>query len=117
MIKLTEDLLRSMYDMLTHTEPFNKWNLPDSEDVNFKVMSHKTAYGYYVFEDDGHTIMLSRDWNGLLGTAINTMAHEMIHMHQRHSCVKSSNKSVHDAAFKKLAAEVCAIHGFDPKAF
>jgi hypothetical protein len=43
------------------------------------------------------------------------MAHEMIHLHQRVTGME--NSAQHNAAFRKLAAHVCRLHGFDPKAF
>jgi hypothetical protein len=44
------------------------------------------------------------------------MAHEMVHLHQRDVCMETPGAQ-HNAAFNKLAAKVCRLHGFDPKLF
>ncbi len=43
------------------------------------------------------------------------MAHEMIHLHAELSCMATSNP--HDAAFHKIADQVCKIHEFDRLTF
>lgn len=43
------------------------------------------------------------------------MAHEMIHLHQH--LRKTETRAQHNAEFKRLAAQVCAQHIFDPKSF
>lgn len=54
-------------------------------------------------------IAVSTGKNGHLFTVVQTMAHEMVHLHQRATCMESSS-AVHNAAFKKLAHKVCARH-------
>jgi hypothetical protein len=44
------------------------------------------------------------------------MAHEIIHLHQALVGMESPCAE-HNAAFNKLAAQVCKTHGFDPKSF
>lgn len=116
MITPTPDICRAAYDLLIETEPFKKWNLPDSDDITFKVLKDHHRYGYYVHEDGRHIIAISSEMCGLLCTIIATMAHEMIHLHARITCMETPN-TIHNAAFKKMATKVAAIHGFDPKAF
>jgi predicted SprT family Zn-dependent metalloprotease len=45
---------------------------------------------------------------------IATMAHEMIHLYQDES---GTARGHHNAEFRRLAARVCAVHGFDPEEF
>lgn len=116
MIIPTPEMCRAAYDLLIETEPFNKWNLPDGDDIVFRVVKDKSCYGWYRTEDDKDIIAISSEWCGLLGTLISTMAHEMIHLHQRHTCMDTPS-SFHNQAFKKIALKVSGIHGFDPKAF
>lgn len=113
----TRDTLRSTYAFLVETPPFCHWNLPDAEDVEFKVARTKTHFGWHRFDGTKHTIAVSRSNRSVRDTAtlIATMAHEMIHVHEHHSS-RCAN-GVHSAAFKKWAAQVCRIHGFDPKEF
>jgi len=47
------------------------------------------------------------------------MSHEMIHLHLEATGMesRSGDANTHNMAFRKLAARVCKLHGFDPKAF
>jgi hypothetical protein len=46
---------------------------------------------------------------GMLGVS----AHEMIHLRQH----LTGDRERHGQRFKRMAARVCAVHGFDPKTF
>jgi predicted SprT family Zn-dependent metalloprotease len=48
-------------------------------------------------------------------TLMATMAHEMIHLHQHEAgrCTRGH----HNAQFRRIAARVCRVHGFDPEGF
>ena len=96
-------------------KPFCDWNLPDSEDVAFKVIRSARVFGWYAVIKGRHTIAVSQRTIGYTNTLCVTMAHEMIHLHQRLAGME--NPAQHNKAFYKIAAEVCAIHGFDPNAF
>lgn len=114
-IPLTSEVLAASYDLLRETPPFLSWNLPPSEDVEFKVTRVKKTWGDYHMTAAGlHCIRLSDKKHGHLPLLLATMAHEMIHLHMGHSGMKGA---VHGEAFQKLARQVCAVHGFDPKAF
>jgi hypothetical protein len=113
---LTPDILRACYDLLDCCPPFDKWNLPDGDDIEFRIIKDKACYGWYLFEDGKHVIAVSEAKCGYLTTVMATMAHEMVHLFQRHSCMESPS-SIHNAAFRRLAAQVCRALSFDPKAF
>lgn len=114
-LPLTTEILKATYDLLNVLPPFNKWNLPDGEDIKFRVIKNPALFGWHEYAYGKHTIAVSIKTNGYIATLLSTMAHEMIHVHERHA--KACGKGQHSAAFKKWADEVCRFHGFDPKAF
>jgi hypothetical protein len=115
-LKLTPDILRHAYEFLNSCEPFCRWNLPDSEDIIFHVAKSKNHHGWHNVRRGRHTIAISSAGVGHTLSLMATMAHEMIHLHETVAKLTPSNVQ-HGAAFKKLAARVCKIHGFDPKTF
>lgn len=112
-LKLTPDLLRAAYDLLGETEPFKRWNLPDSDEIRFRVY-RSGDYGLFQTDGPDMTISASERMIGHLGTLLSTIAHEKIHVYQHVTGMPMD----HGAGFKKLAAEVCRHHrDFDPKNF
>ena len=112
-LPLTKEMLASCYAYLATCEPFLKWNLPDSEDVTFKVSKSKSHFAQYIW-DGTHCIEVSSACVGYTSTLMETMAHEIIHLHLRLTGMESRSTN---PAFRKLAARVCGYHGFDPKGF
>jgi SprT-like family len=115
-IPLTRDMLRAAYDFLNETPPFNKWNLPDGEDVEFKIIRNRDRFGWYRFNGEKHVIALSSGCIGYTDTLLRTMAHEMIHLHEEHAEACTPRQD-HSRAFYRWAAQICASHGWDAKAF
>lgn len=110
------DTLRATYAFLAETPPFSRWNLPDADDVTFQVARTKTHFGWCTFHDPKFTIAISSATVRDTATLVTTMAHEMIHVHER--CSGACRPGVqHTAAFRKWAAQVCRVHGFEPKGF
>jgi len=118
-IALTPEMLEACYEFLKTTPPFNKMGLPEADDVVFKISMSSTEFGSYRWEDKQHTITLSNKAIGYTLTLIQIMTHEMIHLYLEENGLESRNGgySTHNAAFRKLAAQVCKHHGFDPRAF
>jgi len=116
-LRLTPELLEAAYDLLCHTAPFDRWNLPAGEDVDFKVIRTDDKRGDYFWcaKRKQHVIRISSKCIGTLANLVETMAHEMIHLHEKASGFATSAE--HSAAFRKLAAQVCKAHRFDPLAF
>lgn len=116
---ITPEMLEGMYDYLNTTPPFNRWNLPDGEDVKFMVSRRTSEYGRYQWKGGKHTITGSKNAIGQTYTLARFMAHEMIHLHLEATGLesRSGGLNTHNRAFRKLAAEVCKYHGFDLKAF
>lgn len=115
-MKLTPDLLAAAYELLRQTAPFDKWNLPEPEDVMFSVLRTATLFGDYNTKPQ-HTIRLSSQRHTRLTGVLATMAHEILHLHLgKMGCHKDSER--HGPAFRLLAGEVCANHPeFDPAVF
>lgn len=115
-MKLTPHLLATSYRLLKATEPFNKWNLPSTEDIKFRVTRSRIWRGQHIWTGRQHEIEVSAGVNSTLHSLLETMAHEMIHVYEQHHGLCS--RAEHSKAFHKLAARVCQYHrDFDPKRF
>lgn len=119
-LPLTPEILRTAYDFLASTPPFNRWNMPEGEDVAFRLIhvEHAVAADRWAWYDKikgRHTIAISRTRTGYTASLMALLAHEMIHLHEQQSGMATSSQ--HTKAFWKLAARVCRYHGFDPKSF
>lgn len=110
-LPLTPEILQSVYDLLLVCPPFNNWNLPDSDDIKFKVVRTRGTRGWYRGGDGTHEIAVSETLHGHLMSVIATIAHEMCHIH----LVQCGGTFRHSKAFYKLVEEACTIHGLDPK--
>lgn len=117
-LPLTPEVLAAAYDYLSATEPFCRWNLPDSEDITFKVSRARDAFAKYHY-DGTHCIEVSSAAVGHTSTLMQSMGHELVHLHLRLTGLESRSNSqgVHNMPFRKFAAQVCKIHGWDLKSF
>jgi len=117
-LPLSPEMLAAAYDFLSVTPPFDKWNLPPSEDIGFKVSRSRAWFGQYRWDGNRHTIAISANSVAYAGTLMATMGHEMIHLHLEELGMDDrGGPNTHNGAFRRLAEEVCKVHGFDPKAF
>lgn len=118
-LPLSAETLAASYDYLRTTPPFASWLLPESEDVVFKVSRRPTEAGRYYIDGKRHTIEASARGIAYTGSLMRLMAHEMVHLYLQKMGweSKTGSEETHNAAFRKFAARVCKIHGFDPKAF
>ena len=114
-LKLTAEMLAFAYDYLACQPPYDKFNMPPSEDVRFLVIRQADRYAHYQMVDGVHTIAVSAKFVGRHETLLSTMAHEMIHLHCVAAGIRMRNP--HGKAFQKLADEVCKIHEFDRRIF
>jgi hypothetical protein len=114
-LPLTRDTLAAAYDYLCTTLPYSKWNLPDSEDVIFRVARDRTNRGWYRRVGKQHSITISRGCVGWTDSLMRTMAHEMIHLHEQHAGACGAGE--HSAAFNRWSSIVCKVHGWDPLLF
>ena len=122
MISLTPDHLAAMYGCLRDLPPFEQWNLPESDEVEFHVNRHKSHRGGYTWKrtrrhpEETHVIYVSGALIATFGSLGRVMAHEMIHLYQRQYKTDTSN-TVHNAEWHSLAEEICSIHCWDYKLF
>ena len=118
-LPITPEMIAAAYDYLKATPPFVKWSLPESDEVKFSVAKFKRDYASYQWDGKRHHIRMSANAIGHSLTLFRYLAHEMIHLHLEETGMESrtGGQDTHNAAFKVLAAQVCKVHGFDPKAF
>lgn len=116
-LRLTPASLRAAYDFLRSVAPFNRWKMPPSDEVIFKVFKSKDYFmGEYSMTESGdHVIRVSQDFVGHTATLLALMAHEMIHLYQAEKETESSEIE-HNDEFYRLRDQVADIHGFDSKA-
>lgn len=114
-LPLTPEVLRQGYEFLAACAPFNKWNLPQGEDVKFIVSRDPRTMAWHNCKRGRHTIAVSSKCVSHLDTLTEALAHEMIHLHMTLAGMNTTGE--HNAAFYKLASKVAAILGFDPKRF
>lgn len=109
----TPDMMAACYDMLLCTPPFNRWNLPRSEQVEFYIELNPARYGAY--EVDRTRIWISSLCKDT-PTFVQVMAHEMVHLRQ---CIKGKRSATewHGRDFKTMALQVCHFHGWLPAHF
>ena len=110
----TPEMLRAAYTYLQTTSPFRRWKLPPADEVEFHVTRNKDKAGECE-SSGGHepVIRISSRLIGRTLSLMETVAHEMVHLHLDRNGVRSH----HGAAFRRCAAQVCRRHGFDPKLF
>lgn len=116
-LPLTRDLLAACWDFLRECQPIKSWNLPPAEEVEFKVIPDPHTAGYHKMVGDKHIVGISSGAIGRLHSLTETMAHEMVHAHQRTTTPVMDTKGTHNKAFTRLAARVCKVLGFDPLLF
>lgn len=117
-LRLTPEMLAAGYDYLRQTPPFRSKKLPESDDLEFRVTRHKDRYGHYD-DRDGKTpwknIAVSEVHVKTAAIMLEVLAHEMVHVALHTAGAKDWGD--HGGSFKRLAARVCAAHGFDPLTF
>jgi len=111
-IPLTKATLIAAYELLRTTPPFLGWKLPEPDDVEFTVIRTRDLYG----DCDGDKIRVSAGRHGTLNALLQTMAHEVIHLHQFRRGLNTPNTE-HNADFHKRAKRVCAMNCWDLKGF
>ena len=117
-LHLTPTVLKQAYELLSATEPFNKWNLPEGDDVVFRVLRTKATAAQIKTERGKKPIIwISVGCNGHINTVLSSLAHEMIHLHEVRCKVRSRGRDQHSAAFRQWAKQVCDAHGYDLKIF
>ena len=117
LMRLTPAILRSVYAMLDECKPFDKWNLPDADEMVFVVGKDQHHFAWC---NDANrkkiVITVHPKFHGRLSTVVETMAHEMVHVHLfRHPTLRRGGE--HNAAFWRYADQICKELGFDRSRF
>jgi len=112
-LRLTPDMLAAGYDFLRSTQPFKNWRLPEGEELGFHVVRRTSLSADFGVEEGIPFIRVSEASNGHTATLLASLAHEMIHLRQH----LTGDRELHGPRFQRMAALVCAAHGFDPKIF
>ena len=109
-MKPTAKTLESIYIMLCQMKPFKYWDLPNTAEIEFKVVNEEYAFGTYVYQDDIHKICISRANCSHFITIVKSLAHECIHMKR----YKTKVWDKHDAIFRRYAKQIGDEFGIDP---
>ncbi len=110
MIPVTKETVEATYTWLLHFPPFNRWNLPAAERLNFAVDHLKSMWADY--DPETKTVRVSSAKVSTYPSLLQAVAHEMIHVRED-AVGKWSDK--HDTAFFKRSVKlVCKHWGFDP---
>lgn len=113
---ITPDQLYACYEFMRIMPPFSSYKIPHASEVEFRVVNDRKIIGWHKRgENDVHIFAMSRNCIGHTSTLLMFVAHEMIHLLQTER--GTHTRSAHNAEFKKIAAEVCKIHGFDYRIF
>jgi len=113
---LTPDQLSAAYDFMRIMPPFSSYKIPPSDNVEFRIVNDRRLHGWHKMNANGvHVLAMSRNGIGHTATLMHFLAHELIHLIQAER--GTYTKAAHNAEFKKIAAKVCEIHGFDLRSF
>lgn len=105
-LPLTPEMLAHAYDYLCCCQPFNKMNMPHSEDVRFSIGRRKDRFAHYQMIGGAHHIELSSRFVGRHITLLSTLSHEMGHLYLEQNCIDDG----HGPGFQKLADRICKYH-------
>lgn len=114
-IKITLPIVEHMYELLRATPPFNRWKLPDHDDISFAINRTHGNRGEFYVKDNVPTIGIHDLHHETLDELMRTVAHEMCHLREWRT---GQRQDVHHGAyFKRSAKAVCKAHQFDKGAF
>jgi len=113
-LPITPERCAAIYDALRAFPPYSGWALPESDAIEFHVSKRTDIYGQYHYGAD-HAITVSSSLVGHWGTLTETIAHEMIHLHQ--SIRNTQGRAEHNREWTRLARQVCRMFGFDERRF
>jgi hypothetical protein len=118
-LPLNIDRLRLLYDFFSECPPFDKWNMPDSDLINFMITRSKDTAGFVRKSSNPkykYDLAISTVCCGWFSRVAWVMCHEMLHVHQMEAKMESPH-TTHNQAFMKLGKKICAVFGFDPHEF
>jgi len=109
-LDITPAQVAAVYDCLREFPPFSKWRLPPSDEIEMHIGVQQDAYAHYHRQGSQHGIevsmLLVTDWD----TLVETVAHEMVHLHQARAGTET--RAEHNREWHRLAAIVCRRFGW-----
>ena len=117
-LHLKPESIAALYEYARSLPPFTSARLPESDDVEFWIVKDKRIFAAWEHTGKHHRISVSASSIGTSETLLRALGHEMCHAAVHESGKGTGgNANTHSAAFRKLAARFCKIHGLDEKAF
>lgn len=117
-LPLTPETMAAAYDFLRTTPPYKALRLPHSDEIIFRVTRDPRKFGHYRRDRyDRREIAISARCNGFTTRLLETMGHEMFHLHEDLIGILYKANTEHGATFRGLAKRACRYHGWDLKAF
>lgn len=117
--KLTNERLALAYDFLATCAPFDDWNLPSSDEMEFGRTRDRTCRGWHDITVRRGVLVKRIRINPHKVTTIDTlyqvMGHEMIHVHE--NATGMMTRAQHSETFMILADQVCRLYGWDVETF
>lgn len=115
-MRLTASTLERAYEFLRGEAPFNAWDLPPADEVEFHVRNHRDKrFGDYAEVKGRHVIRVSDSRHKNMTTLLQTMAHEMGHLQQRQTDCKHRPSVSHGRKFMSLMRKVGKRWGWKPE--
>lgn len=108
---ITDKTIKSMYSLLRSMPPFNKWNLPPSYRIKFKVEHDLPLMGQMHFKP--YKMVIGTKHQEHFETVLTTVAHEMVHMSLYIDGCPSYHQ--HRKPFRLKTAQIGDLYGFDRK--
>lgn len=116
-LRLTHEAVEGAYNFLRACYPFCRWNLPEADDLAFKVTRHNDRFAHFEYNTGAFpNVAVSERHVKTLDDLLAAMGHELIHIHQWKRGT-GSKRGQHNKEFRRLAKLVCKELGFDIKTF
>lgn len=112
---LNEKFLKELYSAFLQAPPFCNIHMPPVDEMYFFVVDDKTILGAaHKSRKDAYQLQISRTTQTHLETVIETVLHEMVHLHFLY---RGFTDHGHDRKFRTLANKVCEVYHLDKKTF
>lgn len=117
-LHVTPEMVAAAYEFLRTTLPFRRWKLPHADEIVFRVTLDHMRLGHFRRDRyDRREITVSARSVGHTCTLIETVGHEMIHLHEDIRGTLYKTRAEHSGFFRRQAALACKYHGWDPRVF
>jgi hypothetical protein len=104
-MQVTPERVAAVYDCLRHFPPFCSWKLPPADEIELHISLQEDAFAVYHRKGAQHGITVSmtlvKNWQ----TLVESVAHEMIHLHQARAGTET--RAEHNREWHRLAKTVC----------